>query len=459
MNTQRSSWVKFHITILMLLSNRSSLMSFAKSLIGASHLRSSLLSRSNLLSLTLAKSDHSVLSPNRAIDIRSIWILNLLLALPILTVRSRISYNLSIVMNPIRSAHKIGIIINLMCLNLIPELIRSKLNAHSVRNIVSADTSLILVLEHLLGQVVGVPLLHLALAINFLTLILNYILDHIILVLYMNLVRVRSWAHYVLLLGRIIVNTVVSVHKVDVRVFCCLWSVRGLTTLAVLESLVQRRWNCTRRWGWRIQNDIWLDSSMSRILSLRGYKHHISLSSSLRISLNLLLHVWSCNRMIPSFSQSIDMIGSSICRWIAIRGSLIHHCWGYEHLWTVATLKLILLLIRLRMWIFSHIKILIYQVIVDNLVTVHMGLLAFLLTISLRRSNSKAWYSCPFLRFKLYLWLLNNIILGTLQIRIVCRILSLLLHRLGVDKALAFFLLSFLISKLKLSHICTFLIT
>jgi hypothetical protein len=146
--------------------------------------------------------------------------------------------------------------------------------------------------------------------------------------------------------------------------------------------LVQRRsYRARRRCLWLKDIDIF-NSTMCGILTLWCYKHHISLRTSLRVALYLLLHIWSCNRMISSFSESIDMISSCICGWIWIGASLstIHNCRRYEHLWSVTGTKLIRL-IRLWMGVLGHIKIFIDQIIVYDLMTIDMWLLSLLLTI------------------------------------------------------------------------------
>jgi len=166
--------------------------------------------------------------------------------------------------------------------------------------------------------------------------------------------------------------------------------VSWLSTSAILVSLVQRRsYRAWRRCRWLKDINIF-NSTMCVILTLWCYKHHISLRTSLRVALYLLLHIWPCNRMISPFSESIDMISSCICDWIWIGASLstTHNSRWYEHLWSMTGSKLILWLIRLWMGVLGHIKIFINQIIVYDLMTIDMWLLSLLLTILIQWSYS-----------------------------------------------------------------------
>ena len=112
------------------------------------------------------------------------------------------------------------------------------------------------------------------------------------------------------------------------------------------------------------------------------------------------------------------------------------------------------LLIWLRMRIFSHVKVFVDKIVIDNLMTVDVSYLVFR-AVSVRRSDPQTWHSCALLRFELNLRLLYRIALRTHHIWIHCRC-RYSLKILRIDKILPFLLLAFLCCKLKLSLVLTF---
>lgn len=123
---------------------------------------------------------------------------------------------------------------------------------------------------------------------------------------------------------------------------------------------------------------------------------------------NLLLHILASYWIISSLPKSVNMI------WSLVVHLLTYGRWRDEHLWTMTSswFYVILLLISLGMRIFGHIEVFIDQIIVNNLMTVNMMALILWYWIL---SNSQTWNRCSFLRFKLYLRLLDSYILRTID--------------------------------------------
>lgn len=158
-DTQRCTRMKFHIPLLMLFTDSGGLVRLAKGPILTSAGWPRLLPRSHLLGLILVDAYDSRLAHRTLENLASA--LNLLFALSILAMRPRVTCLLCIVMEPVWSRSEAWLVSNLMCLYFFPELIRSELNGHALRSWGCSYSPFIFVLQHLLSQVVRVPLLHL----------------------------------------------------------------------------------------------------------------------------------------------------------------------------------------------------------------------------------------------------------------------------------------------------------